>query len=122
MKFKMAASYHDDGNWYLDFCESTNFKLIFMFCQFLQDSYLWPLTAVLHSPTLTTGLIYAGHNECVVVCTDLSGKEPHRQVGVGRLVTSCNLGGVMAQILAWYARDMDLIPTLVAIFPIFITP
>ena len=28
----------------------------------------------------------------VVVCTDLSGKEPHKQVGVGRVVTSGSLG------------------------------
>ena len=32
----------------------------------------------------------------VVVCTDLSGKEPHRQVGV---VTSGSLGGVMVSVV-----------------------
>ena len=31
----------------------------------------------------------------VVVCTDLSGKEPHRQVGVDRVVILGSLGGVM---------------------------
>ena len=28
-----------------------------------------------------------------VVCTDMSGKEPHRHVGLGRMVTSGSLGG-----------------------------
>ena len=35
----------------------------------------------------------------VVVCTDLSGKEPHRLVGVGRVVTSGSLGGVMVGVI-----------------------
>ena len=36
----------------------------------------------------------------VVVFTDLSGKELHRQVGVGTVVTSGSLGGGMVNTLA----------------------
>ena len=45
------------------------------------------------------------------VCTDLSGKEPHRQVGVNRVVTSGSLGGVMVDVVlrttsqAWSHTD-----------------
>ena len=35
----------------------------------------------------------------VVVRTDLTGKEPHRQVGVDRVVTSESLGGVMINVV-----------------------
>ena len=35
----------------------------------------------------------------VVVYTDLSGKEPHRQVGVDTVATSGSLGGVMVRML-----------------------
>ena len=52
----------------------------------------------------------------------LPGKGPHKQVGMGRVVTSGSLGGVMFRTLAQNARDVGLIPTLGAIFPIFITP
>ena len=31
----------------------------------------------------------------IVVCSDLSGKEPHRQIGVGRAVISESVGGQM---------------------------
>ena len=57
----------------------------------------------------------------MLLCTDLSGKESHRQVDVGRVVTSGSLG-VMVSSLAQSASDMDLIPALGAIFLIFITP
>ena len=56
----------------------------------------------------------------VVVCTDLLCKDPHRQVGVGRVVKSISTGGVMF-ITSLNARDMGSIPVLDAIFPIFIT-
>ena len=52
----------------------------------------------------------------------LSGKEPHRQVGVGRVVASGNLGGVMVRSLARNARDVGSIPTVGTIILIFITP
>ena len=55
----------------------------------------------------------------VVVCTDLSGKEPHRQVGVGREVTSGSLGGVMFSTLA---TRCGFDSHSGAIFPAFITP
>ena len=35
----------------------------------------------------------------VIVCTDLSDKMPHRQVGVDRVVTSGSLGGVMGNVV-----------------------
>ena len=57
----------------------------------------------------------------VVVCTDFSGKEPHRQVGVVRVVTSGSLGGEMVGTLAQSAKDVSSFPALGAIFPISIT-
>ena len=57
---------------------------------------------------------------CVVVCTDVLGKERHRQVGVGVVVTSGNLGHVMVSALAWKARDAGSIPSLGTIFSTFI--
>ena len=42
----------------------------------------------------------------VVVCTNLSGKELHRQVGVGRVLASGCLGGVMVSTLARDIRGM----------------
>ena len=45
----------------------------------------------------------------VIVCTDLSGKESPRQVGVGTEVTSGSLGGVMVSTLAGNARDVGSI-------------
>ena len=58
----------------------------------------------------------------VVVCTDFSGKEPHGQAGVGMVLTSGSLGGVIVSTLARNARDVGSIPALGTIFPIFITP
>ena len=55
----------------------------------------------------------------VAVCTDLSGKEQHRQVDVGTVVTSESLGGVMVITLAQNAREVASISTLGAIFSHF---
>ena len=60
-------------------------------------------------------------NTCVVVCTDLWSKELHRQVGVGIVVTSGSLHGVMVSTLARTAKGVCSIPFLGTIFPIFIT-
>ena len=57
-----------------------------------------------------------------VVCTDLSGKEPHRQAGMGTVLTSGSLGGVMISTLAWSGRDVGSINALDTLFPMFITP
>ena len=46
----------------------------------------------------------------LVVCTDLSAKTPPRQVGIGRVVTSGSLGGVMVSTLARSARDVSSAP------------
>ena len=56
----------------------------------------------------------------VIVCTDLSGKAPHREVGLGSMVTSVSLGGEMVSTLAQNASDVGLITALGPIFPIFI--
>ena len=48
----------------------------------------------------------------VVVYTDLSGKEPHRQVGNDMIVTSGNLDGVMVSTLPWDAKDVGSIHVL----------
>ena len=42
---------------------------------------------------------YNSRGTSVVVCTDLSGKEPQRQLGVCIVVTSGSLGGVMVSTL-----------------------
>ena len=99
---------------------------------------LYKLCCMVVEPTL--GMFMYGHCLCVCNCkhnktynssetivivgTDLSasGKELHRQVGVGTVVTSGSLGGVMVNIPAWNARDVGSIPSLGTIFPIFITP
>ena len=62
------------------------------------------------------------YNIFVVVCNDLSGKQPHRQVGVDRVVTLGSLSGEMVSTLARLARDVGSIPTLGILFPIFIKP
>ena len=54
--------------------------------------------------------------------TDISCKELHRPVGIGRVVTSGSLSGLMVCTLARNPRDMDLISALGAIFSISITP
>ena len=56
-----------------------------------------------------------------VVCTDISGKELLRQVGVGTVGTSGNLWGVMVSTLAQNARDVGSIPVRGTIFQIFLT-
>ena len=65
---------------------------------------------------------YNSRGMSVVACTDLWGKELHRQVGMGiggdiREPMWCN-----GSTLARNARDVGLIPVLSTIFPIFITP
>ena len=54
-----------------------------------------------------------------MVCTELLGKERHRQVD--RVMTSGRLGDVAISTLAQNERDMGSILALTAIFPIFIT-
>ena len=57
----------------------------------------------------------------VVVCADLSGNDPHRQIAVVRMVTSGNLFGEMISTLARKARGGGSIPALGKILLIFIT-
>ena len=49
-------------------------------------------------------LPYNSRGMSVVVCTDVSGQETHREVGVGRPVTSGSLSGVMSSTLVQNAR------------------
>ena len=58
----------------------------------------------------------------VVACTDLCGKELHRQVGVGIVVTPGKPMGCNASTLAWNAREVGSSPALGTVFPIFIPP
>ena len=58
----------------------------------------------------------------VVVRTDLSSKELHRQAGVYMMVISRSLDGVMVSTLARNARDVGSIHSLGTMFLIFITP
>ena len=57
--------------------------------------------SVVDTTTMSMRLLYQATNHIYIsgyyniIQIDLSGKEPHRQVGVGRVVTSGNLGGVM---------------------------
>ena len=55
----------------------------------------------------------------IVVCTDLSGRAPHRHVGGAGVVTTRILGGVIVSTLAQNARDVGSIPTLGVIFHFF---
>ena len=48
---------------------------------------------------------YNSRGTNVVVCT-----EPYRQVGMGRLLTSICLDGVMVSMLIWNAIDVSSIP------------
>ena len=57
----------------------------------------------------------------IVVCAYLSGKELHRQIGVGIVAKSGSQGDVMVSTLAWNTKNVRLISTLGTIFSIFIT-
>ena len=57
-----------------------------------------------------------GFYDTVVVCTDLCGKEPYKQVGVGSMVTLGSLGGEIVSTLIQNARDVGSIPALGTIF------
>ena len=56
------------------------------------------------------------------VCTDFSGKNQHRKVGMGTVVASGNLVDVMVIKQARNARDVGPITTLAGILLIFTTP
>ena len=58
----------------------------------------------------------------VVVSTDLSGKEPHRQAHMDRMVTVRSLHDVMVSTLAQKAKDVGSIPDQGTLFLTFITP
>ena len=48
-----------------------------------------------------------------VVCTDFSGNAPHRQVGVGRMVISRSLCGLILDTLAGHARNVHSTPVFI---------
>ena len=64
-------------------------------------------------------LLSAEPDHTVVFFTDLSGKDPHRQVGVDKVIASWSLGGVMVN--SEMARSAGSKSALGTIFPIFIT-
>ena len=43
----------------------------------------------------------------LVVCTDLPGEEPYREVGIGSTVISGRTGGVMVSRLAQHVKDVS---------------
>ena len=49
-------------------------------------------------------------------------REPHRQIGIGRVARSSRLGGVVVSTLDQNAKDVGFIPALGIIFPVFIIP
>ena len=58
----------------------------------------------------------------VVDCNDFTGKELHRQVGVGTVMTLGILGSVMVSTLPQNPRRIGSIPALGAVFSHSITP
>ena len=56
-----------------------------------------------------------------IVCTDLSGKKPHMQVGVYRMMISGSLGGVMVSTLARNETDVGSNSALDTACIIFVT-
>ena len=60
---------------------------------------------------------YNSRRTSEVFCTDLSGEVSHREVGMGSVLTSGSLCGVVVNTLAQNASDVGLNPALGAIFP-----
>ena len=60
-------------------------------------------------------------NNIVVVCVDLSGKEPHKQVGVDNVIASGRLARVMVGTLVLEWQSISMNSALGPILPIFIT-
>ena len=79
--------------------------------------YLRPAICHFPSQNLVNMDLYAG-DYIIVDYTDLSGKNPYRQVGMGTVVTSGSLGSVMVSRLAHNVRYVSLIPALGTILPI----
>ena len=65
---------------------------------------------------------YNPRGTSVVIYTDLSGKELHSQVGMGRLMISGNIADVIVSTLFLNARDVGSIPVVGAIFSTLLTP
>ena len=65
-----------------------------------------------HSILIVPTIMTARCRHSVVVCADLSRKEPHRQVGMDKVVISGSLGDVIVSKLDWNARDLGSIPIL----------
>ena len=57
----------------------------------------------------------------LVVCTRLSGRDPHKQFCMGRMRGLWSLGDVMVRTLTWNTKDEDPSPALGPIFPIVST-
>ena len=58
------------------------------------------------------GQLWTGAVFQYLVYTDLSGKEPHSQVAIDRMMISGSRSGVMVSTLVWNARDVGFNPAL----------
>ena len=102
---------------YVCYHKCTNVDFIGLYVSFLSTGFL-KVYMCEHWHAFT----YVWVNVYVVVCTDLSGNEQHKQVSMGSMVTSRSVGGVMVSTWGRDARDAGLIPALGTIFHIFMTP
>ena len=62
------------------------------------------------------------YSNIVIVCSAISDNELYRQVGMGSIVISGSLVGVIVDTLAHNTRDLGSIPALGTIFLIFSIP
>ena len=76
------------------------------------------ISRVLVSRTEKIGRSVPGRVKLMTFCS-LTSQKLHGQVGVGEMVRSVSLGGVIVSILTGNVRDVRSIPALGAIFPIF---
>ena len=53
-----------------------------------------------------------------MICTELSGKEPYRQIGVDWMIVSRRLSGVVISMLPKGGKKAGFDPALGAVFPI----
>ena len=109
------------ADWLIHDCSSASNNICGFYLQSRSANSQY-LESYIHDNHCIYSGIHSGMHRGVVVCTDLLGKETYRQIGVGRMVTSGGLHGVMVSTLARNTRDVGSIPALGTTFPIFITP
>ena len=67
-------------------------------------------------------MTYNSRGTSLVVCTDLSEKEPQRQVGMGKGMKSVSVSGVMVITLARTGSYVGSLPVLGDVFHTFTSP